>query len=160
MAKHLAQWLTLQRKHTERIGAYADAANALLQDTASARAAAALREPMWGTWTMEQFVLAIQSLAQQYALSYAYVQQCVPRLCGAPDGAGAGAGAGAGGTEADALAAEKRVCLEHFVRLPHLHPAALVAAAPAYGADAYGETGITRTFLHNVCEVEVRGWEA
>lgn len=151
-----SKWLAdPQRKQTAKIDALADAAKTLLAETVSARAPSALQEPMWGTWTMERFVLAIQALARQYVLSLAHIELLVPQLCTVH-----AAEPPSVRNSAEALLAQKRVALEAFVRLPYLHPSGLSGAAPAFAADADAVTGTSRHFLEHVCGVEVRGWIA
>ncbi|WFD37555.1 uncharacterized protein MJAP1_000500 [Malassezia japonica] len=145
MVERLVRLRSHQKKHAARITALSDMGTDLLIETADGgRESAAFVDPMWATWTMDQFVLAIRSLAQQYAVSTAEIAALVPRLCDASDD--------------PAMLAKKRAALEEFVRLPHLHPSGLSGTAPAFGADASLATGVSRHFLEHVCEAEVRGW--
>ena len=86
-------------------------------------------------------------LSAQYALSTAHVDALVPALCEAH-----------AHSSAEASLPARRDALEAFVRLPHLHASGVSSHAPAFGADADMRAGVSRHFLENVCEVEVRGW--
>ncbi|WFD45949.1 hypothetical protein GLX27_000576 [Malassezia furfur] len=141
----LAKMLDRLRKHSAKINALADMGTDLLIETADGgRDALAFSQPMWATWTMEQFVLALRSLSLQYAVSTTEIAALIPKLCRPFD-------------DPD-MHRKRRSALEAFVRLPHLHPSGLSSAAPAFASDASLVTGASRHFLENVCEVEVRGW--
>ncbi|WFD31500.1 hypothetical protein MSPP1_002537 [Malassezia sp. CBS 17886] len=144
--EELDAMVTLLRRYAAKMDSISDAARALLVEAASGgREAGVFQQPMWGTWTMEQFVRVVCRLAQQYSLSTAHLAALAAALC-AP-----------GASWEDALP-QKRHALEEFIRLPYLHPSGLTSAAPTFGADAALATGVSRHFLESVCAVEVRGW--
>lgn len=99
-------------------------------------------------------------LSAQYALSTAHVDALVPALCEphADVHLAGGARGAAAHSSAEASLPARRDALEAFVRLPHLHASGVSSHAPAFGADADMRAGVSRHFLENVCEVEVRGW--
>lgn len=130
-------------RHAKKLCAASDAARALVVEVGARRADAAFREPMWATWTLERFAVALGSLALQYAVSGAHVARAVDVLAGR-----------AGGAPAPDAA---RAALAEYVALPHLHPSGALAA-PTYAADASGACGMSRAFLAHVCAAEVRGW--
>lgn len=127
-------------RHAQRMQTLVYTAHALLNDTASAHAAKAFHEPMWGTWSMARFVRAMECLYTQYALATTHTQTLLPDLCEASEGA------------------LHRAALATWVRLPCVHTSGIGANAPAFGSDADIVTGTSRHFFEHICETEVRSW--
>ena len=140
--------------------ALVDATRALVIETSAGRiGAVVLQTPMWGTWTMDRFGTwraltpgrAMAQLSLQYSLSTVHVRALVADLC-APRGPAPTASA------AGEDRSPQRAALAAFVQLPYLHTSGLTSAAPTFGADADGATGVSRHFFEHVCEAEVRSW--
>lgn len=136
----LIKTLSRLERHAQRMQTLVDSAHALLNDTASAHAARAFHEPMWGTWSMARFVRAMSCLYTQYALATTHTQTLLPDLCEATEGA------------------PHRAALATWVRLPCVHTSGIGANAPAFGSDAETITGTSRHFFEHICETEVRSW--
>ncbi|WFD19918.1 hypothetical protein MCAP1_002160 [Malassezia caprae] len=153
---HLTRMLARLDQHARRMEALVDAARTLVVETSAGRlGAAALQTPLWGTWTMDRFGRAMAQLSLQYSLSTVHVRGLVADLC-APSGTPAPA---AGPAVASAPErSPQRAALAAFVQLPYLHTSGLSSAAPTFGADADGATGVSRHFFEHVCEAEVRSW--
>ncbi|WFD36179.1 protein farnesyltransferase [Malassezia cuniculi] len=116
-------------------------------------------DPMWATWTLERFVVAMKSLCMQYSVSDAYLAVVVAALTGREERGGTGGGSGSGNAKAadlQGVAAQMRDMLSEFVRLPHLHPSGVSGTASTFSADADSECGVSRHFFEHVCETEVR----